>query len=217
MSEELTMAQKVEMLREARGLGGLPVSKAGKAARNEARDAVRAELAKNPGKPYFYTETTTRRKANLKESEPFEDNRPGGDGGGSSPLVGAFYGLYTDEDGDTYLQGGTVTGGNGGSDTRADIKVIDADTGPVETAGTVLYLHANCKATVEDGIMLPGCELLSTGVNTTPGVNHTFTVAADTGYLHQEIGRWTETAFLPAGSGNFLASGCIGNFALTRV
>jgi len=147
------------------------------------------------------------------------DYVPSTSGGGMSELQGAFYSMYQ-KDGDTYLMGGSVAGGNGGGGSVEDKKVIrKADTTPYSKAGKVLYLEVRCKATVEDAIMLPGCEVtafsLKEGNNVPP--NHTFSVTYEEGNLYYEIGRWTETKFLPSGVGNILASGCIGNFSLTRV
>lgn len=144
--------------------------------------------------------------------------RPG-TGGGTS-LRGAFYTRYTDDDGHLRLQGGTVTGGNGGTNTIADYKLSDATTGPVAAAGQILYLNAGCTATLADGIMLPGCLLTSASLTVPASVpaSHTFTVAAPTGSIYLEIGRWTDNGFQPsAGPGNLLASGCIGNFSISRV
>lgn len=138
---------------------------------------------------------------------------------GASITDGAFYTKYVDGAGDTYLQGGSVFGGNGGTSTIGDYKVKDSATGVVHTAGTKLYLQASCEATVSDGIMLPGCKLNTADLDTTAGSvpnNHTFTVASDTGNLYVEIGRWTADDFLPAAPGNIMASGCIGNFYLSR-
>lgn len=140
--------------------------------------------------------------------------------GGGTSRSGAFFTMYVKTGapgaGDTYLQGGGVTGGNGGSVSIDDVKVIDVGTGPVHAAGTVLYLKAECEATVSDGIMLPGCKLLAdVTATTTGGTNHTFTTTSATGYLYLELGRWTDDSFLPAAAGNKIASGCIGNFNLT--
>jgi hypothetical protein len=132
---------------------------------------------------------------------------------------GAFFSRYANEDGDTFLQGGTVTGGNGGSETVPDYKVSDADTGLVQGLGTILYLEASCEATVADGVMLPGCRLNNASLETGPSVppNHTFTTTSKTGKIYREIGRWEAGAFRPAGPpGDFLASGCLGNFNLWR-
>ena len=146
-----------------------------------------------------------------------------GKGGAVSSQYGAFWTRYSDELGDTYLQGGTITGGNGGSESIADEKVMDAETGAETNADKILYIQANCTATVEDGIMLPGCLLNSASLSTVAigtGVpaNHTFTVASATGNIYLEIGRWNADSFLPAGPpGNLLASGCIGDFSISKV
>lgn len=142
--------------------------------------------------------------------------------GPSSVAAGAFFTLYVEPvSGDTYLQGGTVTAGNGGSKTIADYKVIDhADAPPLADTGNVLYLRAAITATVEDGVMLPGAELTSANTQLMVGAsvpdNHAFTVADPDGYIYTEIGRWTDTAFYPSFPGNIVATGCIGNFVLTR-
>jgi hypothetical protein len=144
-------------------------------------------------------------------------SRPGQGGGGK---LGAFFTTYTDEIGDTYIQAGTVTGGNGGSATVADEKILDAETGVGTNSGKVLYIKVACSATIDSGIMLPGCAITTATLETGTTIpdNHTFTVAAATGDLHFEIGRWNDATFLRAGPpGNFLASGCIGNFALTKL
>lgn len=137
-----------------------------------------------------------------------------------SQPTGAFMRKYSDGAGDTYLQCGTVTGGNGGSATVADYKVLDSVTGVGALADQILYLEVTCNATVSSGIMLPGCEVTAASLSYAATVpdNETFTAAAYTGKkLYLEIGRWTATTFLPSAVGNVLASGCIGNFSLSRV
>ncbi len=153
---------------------------------------------------------------------PVEAKRRQQDGGGGVTSSGAFFSQYTDEDNDTWLQCGTVTGGHGGSKAIADYMVLDNGALPAGiSAGDILYLRAACTATTADGILLPGCALTgaSTSLQTGSTVpdNHAFTVADPTGYIYTEIGRWNSAAFLPSAPGNVLAGGCIGNFALTRV
>lgn len=136
---------------------------------------------------------------------------------------GAFFSLYVIASGggagDTYLQCGSVTGGNGGSETITDEKVLDNTTGVGTNAGKILYMTASCTATVTDGVMLPGCLLNSASLSTGASVpsNHTFTTSSATGNIYVEIGRWTADNFYPSMPGNILASGCIGNFSLSRV
>lgn len=138
--------------------------------------------------------------------------------------AGAFLTLYEDANGHTWLQGGQVTGGNGGSVSITNIKVVDATNGPVfdtvtQTAGNHLYIKANCTATVANGQMLPGVLLNSAETTTTAGTNHSFTVVSpdETGDMWYSIGVWTESNFLPSGVGNLHVSGCIGNFSFSRI
>jgi len=149
-------------------------------------------------------------------------------GNGGSEPAGAFWTQYTDGLGDLYLQGGTVTGGNGGSYTFPDFRLIDADGGPggipyvAGTPGQILYIYVSCIATVADGVMLPGCEVSGESgasdwdVAEAVPPNDSFTVTDSAGNLYREIGRWTDAAFLPSGPpGNLRADGCIGNFQIT--
>lgn len=131
---------------------------------------------------------------------------------------GAFYTLYVDS-GDTYLQCGSITGGNGGSDTIADEPVLDAGDLPAGViGGHILAVQANVTATISDGIMLPGCGLNSASIAAVPTLpqNHQFTVASPTGSIYTEVGRWNETEFLPSAIGNLYADGCIGSFNISR-
>lgn len=140
-------------------------------------------------------------------------------GGIGTILNGAFYTRYKDADGHTMLQCGTVTGDNGGSESIADYKVVDADTGTVGSAGDILYIVANCTATIEDGLMLPGCLLNTASLDIAATVpdNHSFTVDDDTGDIYVEVGRWTDTVFLPSSApGHYTAAGTLGNFLLTK-
>ena len=137
--------------------------------------------------------------------------------------AGAFWTQYVDTaTGDTYLQGGSVTGGNGGSHTFADYMVLDSTLGVDTHEGDILYVKVSCEATVADGVMLPGC-LVVAGSDwgfDTPAIpaNHSFTTVAATGDIYREIGRWTDVAFLPSGPpGNLSAGGCIGGFLISVV
>lgn len=134
-------------------------------------------------------------------------------------VSGAFFGKYADTLGDTYLQCGTVTGSNGGSESITDYKIIDADDGITSAAGTILYLQANVSAVIEDDLMLPGCTLNTASLATGASVpdNDTFTVASPTGDIYAEVGRWNAYTFLPsAAAGNYLASGTVGYFILSK-
>lgn len=165
------------------------------------------------------TRNTTTTEESPKPVVPWMEEGVLGDAAAAEPQ-GAFVRMYVDAFGNTYLQCGTVTGGHGGSASIADIQVIDASSGPVAADGQILYLQANCTATVADGVMLPGCVLNSatTGTGSTVPPNHSFTTTALTGDIYLEIGRWAGGRFLPSGpAGNLYADGCIGSFSVTRI
>jgi hypothetical protein len=132
-------------------------------------------------------------------------------------MTGAFCHQFTDEDGDTYLQGGTITGSNGGSATIANYKTADAaDDPPLSDAGDRLYLSCNVTATLANGIVQPGVLLNSATLTKTLPTAHTFSTTALTGVVFREIGRWTATDFLPSGAcGLSTVTGCPGSFAIT--
>lgn len=141
-----------------------------------------------------------------------------------SAASGAFYGMYVGADGHTYLQGGAVIGGNGGSFTIPDIKIKDTVNGIAGYENKRLYIKVDCLANASDGLMLPGCEVTgatcSLATTTTAGSippNDQFSTTSLSGSIYAEVGRWTDSAFMPAGIGSFNAGGCIGNFLLTRV
>jgi hypothetical protein len=213
MSTELSAAQKLEMVRNAvpRGLS------AGDGGLGFERQAPQPMVSYEP-----YTMDTSVQEGNRTEPPPFTEESESSSGSGTSSLgAGAFNRLTVDDDGDTILQGGTVTGGNGGAHTFADYKVLDASTGPVETDGSILFVKVECEATVANGQMLPGCKVTTAGAHVwdtdaseVPD-NHSFTTSAATGFLYYEVGRWTDTEFLPAAAGsNLRASGCIGDFLI---
>lgn len=141
-----------------------------------------------------------------------------GAGAGSGGSGGAFYTLYVDGDGDTYLQGGTVSGGHGGSKTVADEKVLDSVDGVDGKSGDVLYVVVGVTATVADEVMLPGLKVNSASLSSAGSVptNATLTATSKTGNLYLELGRWTDTTFLPAYPGHVQAGGCPGNYFLNR-
>lgn len=136
-------------------------------------------------------------------------------------LSGAFCRQYVIGEGlagagDTYLQGGTITGSNGGSVVIADYKTKDdADTPPLADAGDKLYLSCNVTATLANGVVQPGVLLNSATLTKTLPTAHVFSTAALTGVVFREIGRWTDTEFLPSGAcGISTVTGCPGSFAI---
>lgn len=132
--------------------------------------------------------------------------------------TGAFYGRYVDEDGDTYLQGGIVVSGSG-SFTLADRKVIDATTGPVESDGDILYVEATVNGYVVDGVLLGGLTATAAVYDTGASIpNNTLpTASSSTGKkVHIEVGRYTETDFLPSGTGHINITFCPGSYTVSR-
>lgn len=133
---------------------------------------------------------------------------------------GAFYGQYVDTDsGDTYLQGGTVTGGTG-TRTIDDIKVIDSGTGnPTHAAGQHMYIEATGSGVTSDGVLLPGWNLSSASVDygaTVPD-NTLPTASSSSGKkCYVEIGVFTEDAFFPSLPGNISISFCPGSYTVSR-
>lgn len=146
----------------------------------------------------------------------------GGSGGGGSGggLAGAFCRQYVigeglTGEGDTYLQAGTITGSNGGSAVIAYYKTLDVTTGVGSLEGDKLYLSCNVTAALANGIVQPGVTLNSATLTTTLPTAHTFSTTALTGVIFREIGRWTDTEFLPSGAcGISTVSGCPGSFAI---
>lgn len=132
------------------------------------------------------------------------------------PPAGAFF-AQRKVSGDTYLQGGTVTGG-GGTETIAEIKVVDADTGPVAAAGHHLYISANGGGLVVDGVLLPGFDLTTATTATAAAVpgNSLPTASDAAGQCRISLGEFTESGFTPNLPGNLAISFCPGNFTITR-
>lgn len=146
--------------------------------------------------------------------------RAGTNGGGSVSAEGAFFTLYVDGSGDTYLQGGTVTAGDE-TKTIADIKVIDSGTGPEQAAGVHMYVDAEGDGVVEDGVLLPGFNLVpantSIAYNSTIPANTLPTAAAETGKkCRVDLGVFTASGFLPSNIGNVAIYYCPGAYTVRR-
>lgn len=130
---------------------------------------------------------------------------------------GAFYGLVV-IDGDTYLQGGTVSGGTG-NETVANIKIIDSVTGIMQTAGNHMYIDATGSGVEADGVLLPGWNLSSATISYASSLpaNTLPTAASPSGkHCRIDLGVFTETTFLPAGSGNVQITSCPGSYSVNR-
>jgi hypothetical protein len=128
-----------------------------------------------------------------------------------TPETGAFYGLFV-EGGDTFLQGGTVTAGDGTEVVDA-FEVLSGGS-PVGTDGQHLVIRATLNGVVEDAVLLPGCNLTAVSTpsaETTVSDNTLPTAAASTGkYCYISLGVFTATAFLPARIGNIQIGFCPG-------
>ena len=141
-------------------------------------------------------------------------------GTGGPPATGAFFGFYTvvddpipANDGDIYLQGGTINGKDVATDNLwlYDIS-LDKWKG---TDGQHLYVPVTGAFEVADGVALPGFVVSSVGApaygtppsDTFPAVTSETTASNGTCYV--SLGVFTETSFLPAASGNRTVSLCI--------
>lgn len=132
--------------------------------------------------------------------------------GGGGATAGAFYTMYVDE-GNTFLQGGTV-GAGVGSESLADYDVTGG------TEGDILYIDVDIDAILDDDneIMIPGVEVSDASYATGTSVpDNAFPGVSTTGHVYLEIGRWNATTFLPSGAGNFMIAGCNGNYDISRV
>jgi hypothetical protein len=132
---------------------------------------------------------------------------------------GAFYGLL-DVSGDTYLQGGTVTAGDG-TITVPSIKVVDGDTGPEGTADHHLYLECTGDGVVEDDVLVPGWNISAVVDPPVSGAtvpdNTLPTAVSSTGKkVYISLGVFTSTGFAPARVGNIQISFCPGNYTVSR-
>ncbi len=134
--------------------------------------------------------------------------------------TGAFYGQYVNSTtGDTYLQGGTVSGGTGNT-TISDIKIIDSGTGdPVHAAGQHMYIEATGKGVTADGVLLPGWNLSTATIGygaTVPDNTLPTASSSSSKKCYVDLGVFTADAFLPAQAGNVQISFCPGSYTVSR-
>jgi hypothetical protein len=130
---------------------------------------------------------------------------------------GAFYGLIDDE-GTIYLQGGTVTAGDG-SHTFPRIQVTNSSGVPLHTSGHHLYIKVTGDCVTADGVLLQGFNLTSATQHNASSVppNTLPTATEATGKdCYIDLGEFTETTFNPSGIGNFEVSFCPGSFGISR-
>lgn len=140
-------------------------------------------------------------------------------GGTAAATSGAFYGTYTvvddptpANDGDIYLQGGSI---NGLPIATSDLKLYDfVDETWTGDPDDHLYVAVTGAFEVVDGVAMPGFTA-ATAVAAAPGPlpTSTFpavdtpTTAAD-GICYVSLGVFTATGFLPSRSGNRVISLC---------
>lgn len=134
--------------------------------------------------------------------------------------AGAFYGQYVEPtSGDTFLQGGTVSGGTGNK-TKDDIKIIDSGTGdPVHAAGQHMYIEATGNGVTADGVLLPGWNLSTATIGygaTVPDNTLPTASSANSKKCYVDLGVFTADAFLPAQAGNVQISFCPGSYTVSR-
>lgn len=145
---------------------------------------------------------------------------PRGKAGSTTIPRGAFYNRYTDGDGSTWLQGGQVKSGSGNF-SIADLKVVDFTDGPINSPGDLLVLEVTVDGYKVDGVLLSGLTATAASYIYLTGVGISDdtlpTISATTGRkVYIEIGRWTDSSFLPAEGGNILISFCPGAYQIKR-
>lgn len=128
---------------------------------------------------------------------------------------GAFWGRTTEDDG-TYLQGGTVTGGN--QSVTIDPEQIMDLNGPVQADGVHMYLQVDGTGYAPDGILKAGFDLTAAVIGFAADVpDNTLPTATSLGGIcYVSLGVFTETGFQPAAIGNVHVSYCPGSFTVKR-
>lgn len=121
--------------------------------------------------------------------------------------------VFLDEAEDSFLRGGVVMGGES-NEVIAPIalNLLAAD-------GTWLWLEVNFTANVEDDVLLPGVESISsvsTGSGTTIPANVLPTNGPPTGKIHIPLGSYLAGAFFPSACGNATINHCPGTISFTR-
>lgn len=185
--------------------------------RHEAMQAAtRREVSSRPKETVrtFTSAGPTRPFSNSALKKAAEVTPPQETAASVSASTGAFYGLYDDSSGDTYLQGGQIKAGSG-TFTLDDFLVVDGGSGIVADDGDRLVLKLTVSGYEEDSVLLAGLTATA-GAYVTP---HVATVDDDTlpevgdttgKFVFIEIGRWTADSFLPSAMGNIIVSFCPG-------
>jgi hypothetical protein len=215
MSDEISMAQKLELVRTAISRGF------------SAGDSGPIGFSSPPPPPAWepFSMSTDVQEGNRVEPPPFPP-APIEEGAGASPAeTGAFFGMRTVSSGDAtngdiYLQGGQVTAGSG-TVSIPEFLLFDA-SGPTwsGTAGQHLSIRLNGTGSEADDVLMPTFDLTTVSGPTalTPPLpdNVLPEIGALTGECVVSLGTFTSVGFLPAASGNIQASFCFGGFTVSR-
>jgi len=124
--------------------------------------------------------------------------------------LGAFWGFYINTKGETYLQGGTVTGGDN-SIVVEDIKVLDPATGVGTLKGKMLWLQITGDGLVTQGRLQGVFNLKKavTGMGTSlPDITLPTKDSAKGKNFYLLLGSWTDKKFMPSQTGHVGISFC---------
>lgn len=153
----------------------------------------------------------------IRENIHVELRNPLADGGGSIKLEGAFFTIFLEDD-ITYLQGGTVSAGDG-TRTIPKIELID-DMGVLAGAEDHhIWIEVTGDGYAEDGVLLAGYDLTAAIVSIgDPVPDNTLPTFDSTSgkKVHISLGVFTATGFLPAALGNVQISFCPGSYNVSR-
>lgn len=136
-------------------------------------------------------------------------------GAGSSEETGGSFCRVFLDDGDWFLTGGQVSGGEG-NETIADINLGSVASPPSD--GTHRWLSIGYTANVEDDVLLPGGEVTSASVSSGSSIpsNTIPTVSSPSGTIRVSLGSWSGGVFVPSGCGNIQIHHCPGSLTYSR-
>lgn len=138
-------------------------------------------------------------------------------GGGAGAAAGAFSRVYTDGDGNTMLQGGTVQGGTGTPEVVADFELLAA-AGTPPADGTHVSISIDVTANEDDDVLVPGCSVTSASISEgDPGAASIPTDGSPSGSVDLSLGQWTGGVFQPSGpAGNIIVVHYLGTLLIER-
>lgn len=140
-----------------------------------------------------------------------------GGGSDSPPPRGAFFGKIS-EDGIMYLQGGSVTAGDG-TESFDKIALTNAAGDLLRTPGTYMWVNVTGSGIVADGVLLAGYNLSTATIaygSSVPSNTLPLATSENGRKCYVNLGFFTATEFLPAGSGNVGISYCPGSYFVSR-